>query len=67
MNIEPQDYLQKLVQVYQSQCNQFLQERIALQAQLDLVLAEIEKLNTKIKELDPEIDGELNVNPNPDS
>lgn len=67
MNLEPLDYLQKLVQVYQAQCNQFLQERIALQAQLDLVLAEIEKLNTKIKELDPELDGELNVDPNTDS
>lgn len=43
MKIEPQDYLQKLVEVYQSQCNQYLQERISLQAQLDLVLKELEK------------------------
>ena len=46
MKIEPQDYLQKLVEVYQAQCNQYLQERIALQAQLDLVLKEIEKLES---------------------
>jgi len=67
MTLEPLDYLQKLVQIYQTQCNQLLQERISLQAQLDLVLTEIEKLNTKIKELDPELDGKLNVNPNPNS
>lgn len=43
MKIESQDYLQKLVEVYQAQCNQYLQERISLQAQLDLVLRELEK------------------------
>lgn len=63
MKIEPQDYLQKLVEIYQAQCNQYLQERITLQAQLDLVLQEIEKLEKKIQELDPEIE-ELDVNSN---
>ena len=49
MKIEPQDYLQKLIEVYQAQCNQYLQERIALQAQLDLVLKEIEELEKKLE------------------
>ena len=49
MKIEPQDYLQKLIDVYQAQCNQYLQERIALQAQLDLVLKEIEELEKKLE------------------
>ena len=52
MKIEPQEYLQKLINVYQVQCNQYLQERISLQAQLDLVLVEIEKLETKLLELE---------------
>lgn len=47
MEIEQQDYLQQLLEVYQAQCNQYLQERISLQAQLNLVLIEIEKLKTK--------------------
>lgn len=64
MKIEPQDYLQKLVEVYQAQCNQYLQERVSLQAQLDLVLKEIEKLEIKLKELDPELDEVIDVNPN---
>lgn len=68
MIIEPQDYLQKLVQVYQNQCNQYLQERIALQAQLDLVLQKIEEYESKLQELekDPEL-GELDVNQNTDT
>jgi len=64
MQIEQEQYLEKLVKVYQNQCNQYLQERVSLQAQLDLVLAEIERLETKIKELDPEIDEALDVNEN---
>lgn len=52
MKIEPQDYLQKLVEVYQAQCNQYLQERISLQAQLDLVLKELEKVEAKLQELE---------------
>lgn len=52
MKIEPQDYLQKLVEVYQAQCNQHLQERISLQAQLDLVLKELEKVEAKLQELE---------------
>ncbi len=67
MKIEPQNYLQKLVEVYQAQCNQYLQERINLQAQLDLVLKEIEVLEEKIKELDPELDKVENVNSNTDT
>lgn len=54
MKIEPQEYLQKLVEVYQAQCNQYLQERISLQSQLDLVLKELEKVETKIRELESE-------------
>ena len=54
MKIEPQDYLQKLIEVYQAQCNQYLQERIALQAQLDLVLKEIEKLESS-EQVDTEV------------
>ena len=67
MKIEPQDYLQKLVEVYQAQCNQYLQERVSLQAQLDLILKEIEKLEVKLKELDPELDEVIDVNSNSDS
>ena len=54
MKIESQDYLQKLIEVYQAQCNQYLQERIALQAQLDLVLKEIEKLESS-EQVDTEV------------
>ena len=54
MKIEPQDYLQKLVEIYQAQCNQYLQERVSLQAQLDLVLKELEKVETKLQELESE-------------
>ena len=64
MKIDPQEYLQKLVEVCQAQCNQYLQERVSLQAQLDLVLKEIEKLEIKLKELDPELDEVIDVNPN---
>lgn len=64
MKIDPKEYLQKLVEVYQAQCNQYLQERVSLQAQLDLVLKEIEKLEIKLKELDPELDEVIDVNPN---
>lgn len=77
MKIEPQDYLQKLVEVYQAQCNQYLQERINLQAQLDLVLKEIEILENKLleanpeakelEELDPKLDEVENVNSNTDT
>lgn len=51
MEIEPQEYLQKLVEVYQNQCNQYLQERVSLQAQLNLALQEIEKLKNRINEV----------------
>lgn len=64
MKIEPQEYLQKLAEVYQAQCNQYLQERITLQAQLDLVLQKVEELEAKIIELDQEIDEKLDVNQN---
>lgn len=65
MKIEPQDYLQKLVEVYQAQCNQYLQERISLQAQLDLVLKELEKVEAKLQELEEtEV---IDVNTNPDT
>ena len=67
MKIEPQDYLQKLVEVYQAQCNQYLQERITLQAQLDLVLKEIELLENKLVELEAkesEITEVVDVNSN---
>jgi predicted nuclease with TOPRIM domain len=67
MQIEQDTYLNKLVEVYQNQCNQYLQERVYLQAQLDLVLAEIEKLKARIKELDPKIDKELDVNQSTDT
>ena len=63
MKIEPQDYLQKLIKVYQAQCNQYLQERIALQAQLDLVLKEIEKLESN-EQVDTEV---VNVHTNTDT
>jgi hypothetical protein len=64
MKIEPQEYLQKLVEVYQTQCSQYLQERVSLQAQLDLVLIEIEKLEARIKELEPEENEVVDVNSN---
>ena len=63
MKIEPQDYLQKLIEVYQAQCNQYLQERIALQAQLDLVLKEVEKLESS-EQVDTEV---VNVHTNTDT
>ena len=63
MKIEPQDYLQKLVEVYQTQCNQYLQERISLQAQLDLVLKELEKVEAKIQELEETEVVDVNTNP----
>lgn len=64
MKIEPQEYLQKLVEVYQAQCNQYLQERITLQAQLDLVLKEIESLENKIVELESKNTEVVDVNSN---
>lgn len=67
MNIEPRDYLQKLVETYQTQCSHYLQERVSLQAQLDLVLAEIERLETRVKELDQEVSEAVDVNTNTDS
>lgn len=67
MQIEQEQYLKKLVEVYQNQCYQYLQERVSLQAQLDLVLIEIEKLQARIEELDPEIDEKLDVNQNTDT
>ena len=67
MKIEPQDYLQKLIDVYQAQCNQYLQERIALQAQLDLVLKEIEELEKKL-ESSEQVDTEvIDVHTNTDT
>lgn len=63
MKIEPQDYLQKLVEVYQAQCNQYLNERIALQAQLDLVLKEIEELEKKLESSNTEV-VDVHTNPN---
>lgn len=67
MKIEPQDYLQKLVQIYQNQCNQYLQERIALQAQLDLVLQKIEEYESKLEEFEPKLDEVIDVNQNTDT
>ena len=63
MKIEPQEYLQKLVEVYQAQCNQYLNERIALQAQLDLVLKEIEELEKKLESSNTEV-VDVHTNPN---
>lgn len=64
MKLEPQEYLQKLVEVYQTQCNQYLQERIALQAQLDLVLKELEKVEAELQELEEKETGVVDVNTN---
>ena len=64
MKIEPQDYLQKLVEVYQAQCNQYLQERISLQAQLDLVLKELEKVEAKLTEFEGKENEVVDVNTN---
>jgi hypothetical protein len=65
MKIEPQDYLQKLVEVYQAKCNQYLQERISLQAQLDLVLKELEKVEVSLQELENrEMEEVVDVNTN---
>ena len=52
MQLDPQEYLKKLVEVYQNQCNQYLAERIMLQAQLDLTIQKIEELENKLTELD---------------
>lgn len=70
MKIEPQEYLQKLVEIYQAQCNQYLQERISLQAQLDLVLKELEVVEAKfvefeskeVKEMEEVVDVHTNTN-----
>ena len=67
MQIEPQEYLQKLVEMYQGQCNQYLAERIQLQAQLDLVLKEIEKLEEKINKCNSEVEEVIDVNQNTDT
>ena len=67
MKIEPQEYLQKLVEVYQTQCNQYLQERVSLQSQLDLVLKEIESLENKIVELESKNTEVIDVNSNTDT
>ena len=67
MKIEPQDYLQKLVEVYQAQCNQYLQERISLQAQIDLVLKELEKIEAKLQEYEEKETRVIDVNTNTDS
>jgi len=64
MQIQQEEYLRKLVEVYENQCYQYLQERVSLQAQLNVVLAEIEKLELRIKELSPKIDEKLDVNEN---
>jgi hypothetical protein len=52
MKIDQQDYLQKLVEVYQAQCSQYLNERISLQTQLDLVLKELEKVEIQLEEFE---------------
>lgn len=67
MQIEPNDYLQKLIEIYQAQCNQYLNERISLQAQLDLVLKELEKTETKLAELENKEEKVTNVNTNIDT
>jgi len=67
MQIEPNDYLQKLIEIYQAQCNQYLNERISLQAQLDLVLKELEKTETKLAELENKEEKVTNVNSNIDT
>jgi hypothetical protein len=54
MQLDPQEYLKKLVEVYQNQCNQYLAERIMLQAQLDLTIQKIEELERKITDLESE-------------
>lgn len=64
MKIEPQDYLQKLVEVYQAQCNQYLNERISLQAQLDLALRELEKVETRLAEFEEKENEVVDVNTN---
>ena len=67
MQIEPNDYLQKLIEIYQAQCNQYLNERISLQAQLDLVLKELEKTETKLTELENKEEKVIDVNTNTDT
>lgn len=67
MKIEPQDYLQKLVEVYQAQCNQYLNERVSLQAQLDLVLKELEKVETRLAEFEEKENEVVDVNTNTDT
>jgi len=67
MQIEPNDYLQKLIEIYQAQCNQYLNERISLQAQLDLVLKELEKTETKLAELENKEEKVIDVNTNTDT
>jgi len=67
MQIEQEQYSKKLIEVTLNQCYQYLQERISLQAQLNVVLDEIENLKARIKELDPEIDENLDVNENTDT
>jgi len=67
MQIEPNYYLQKLIEIYQAQCNQYLNERISLQAQLDLVLKELEKTETKLAELENKEEKVVNVNTNTDT
>jgi chaperonin cofactor prefoldin len=64
MQIQPQEYLQKKVEFYEVQCNQYLQERVSLQAQLHLVLIEIEKLEARIKEFESEENEVVDVNSN---
>lgn len=64
MQIQQEQYLKKLVEVSFDQCNQYLQQILELQTQLHFSLEKIEELEARIKELDPEIIEDLDVNKN---
>lgn len=62
-SIDPQDYLKKLVETYQAQCNQYLAERVELQTQLNLVLIELERVTAELDKINEQVT-EVDVNEN---
>jgi hypothetical protein len=65
MDINSQEFAQKLSEKYQIQCLQFFQEILSLQVQMDLKDKKIEELNfQKLAELDSKV---VDVNPTSDT
>jgi len=64
MQIQREEYLQKLKDISFTQCHQYLEQILELQTQLHFSLERVEELENRLAELSPEIIEELNVNQN---